>query len=1754
MSNRLTFSLASLILLFAFVAMPVMAHDNASGDDATTPRPHSHPLETALDAATDAADITAGRAGIAVATHGHHPVPTITLKADAARIKDNEIVVTGETTGTTDVFSVIITFDRAVGTSPTDTAAAPTPIDSGSFSVLVLDKDGNPITGGATIASSTEAALADDNEAVVTVATAGLPAAGDTHTIRLRLNRGATGVSGLQTERVDGVTVITTPGADNNASEIVEYKLVRELTPAPRTPKAPAMRINVPDEPAANGDVVFTIDFDQALGTGPSGLQINDFTITGGTGVLAEVDPLPESIPDIDEETVKERHMLTVTPTATSNVSVSIALNPDTVANASGDTIVPGTSTMATYDKTPPTVTITAPTEPDADGKLLFTFEFSEELASGADGFDIRDIDRSGSDNVRLLDGGPKMADDSDAMMPTYELLVTPADPKVDTTVLLLAGAVTDTNGNELASDAYATYTVPVTNTPPVFETMVPTLNGTPAGTIMWCQGENRGNMAILLPRARDSETDDLTYSLHAADGTVATEIPENPNPVPTSSLYWVTVDVEQRYLRGAAQVSDGPAPNGLKYTWQVTDEHGARAVVPVEFTIVVHPYAKPKAVTGVTAMKVDGIATVGDDVDKVRLNWTNPNPAAAQPKHADGTDCIPAVTHYIVTTQELNTHTQGRTAKGAAVTTTLTVAQATNMDGNLEYITDKLGHGTYEFTVTARNRAGDSPVSAKAIWDRTNYHWVIVDDPPVASTNLRADQTAEPRHSVTLSWIPPTHDPNAPVNDTKTGLAMALYGVPDTFGGYTIEVTNQSNSRVTVHPSTDVIPPAGDSDVRTRTYTLSGLARGEYTARVIAHNVVGAGALSNSQAFEIDVHQPGEDTPDNNAPVFADGASIERIDATVGVAFDGRILPTATDADGDRLIYSLTPRLPAGLTFNASNQSITGTPTAVSAAAVYTYTVSDGKRGTASLRFFIAVKAATEGPPPTSTPTAMLPANGFIVYVRDINNPPHFGTSNPMVAEWAAMPNLYELFNRGGGGSLQLNVTGVNARQVVFSEVMWAVDLGKVGQDSYDGNQWIELRNRTANAIPITSISFAVKADGRPALPQGTDLISNVVGGGDDWIKDGKGQNGNSGATVNGVTTGQTPFKSMIRTRYHNDSAGWNAGEWKTADQVYHPNHYGTPGTAEPQTTKVIGRSSVRGETIFNEISNSSTGDHEWIELRKREGELSNLENWVVDMVTGASDRDVTTNPTQTRLFKIPKLNDGRYGDILLITRTDPARDDSHPLRGGYNVEVNPADQENEGRDKNIRYYVADDWTTDLPDDGNFVLILRHGADKTNHEKVEDLAGYHPNLKVERGDFFSNLWPLTNYHAPDIALNKIEVNKVHRRQKDNIPGTRTADKKDNADHVALRDIGWTGVGYKRNANAGAKNGGTPGYPNNALASNETAASGDPVIISEIMYSTGDRGNFPQWIELYNTSQTVGVNLDGWRITIVNHDQDSADSTFKGDLSKSYNINGKIPPGQTFLIVAHSGTDNTNLPSERIESIRSRRGDLILSQYGFEITLETRGKDGKDANRKLADKVGNLGSAEGRRSQSFADTTWDLPAGTNEEGDRVSITRVNGSTGLNAASWKSFGGSSRESTYYGNRNDDASPGYVDGGVLPVSLSKFRPERLDDGSIRIGWVTESETNNAGFNILRGEAIDGEFKQINTKLIAGQGTTSERTVYTYTDPSAKPNVVYYYQIQDVSLDGQVQTLRITHLRGNVSAAGKLTTTWGELKALQ
>ena len=385
------------------------------------------------------------------------------------------------------------------------------------------------------------------------------------------------------------------------------------------------------------------------------------------------------------------------------------------------------------------------------------------------------------------------------------------------------------------------------------------------------------------------------------------------------------------------------------------------------------------------------------------------------------------------------------------------------------------------------------------------------------------------------------------------------------------------------------------------------------------------------------------------------------------------------------------------------------------------------------------------------------------------------------------------------------------------------------------------------------------------------------------------------------------------------------------------------------------------------------------------------------------------------------------------------------------------------------------------------------------------------------------------------------------------------------------------------------------------IASTGTIPTNGQIYISEVMFAGG--GILPQWIEIANGSRSEEVNLSGWTITVDNAPED-ADVSVGATATFTIPADTKISPSaqddtpSTILVVTEKGRNNLTGPlasGQVINLSEDNEVELILagvvtgkytllSNMAFMVTLAppeppkttpptgetTVAKATRQAAEKTArarrvnatDKAGNLGT-DGAAA-------WVLPM--NEDGARSSIIRkhvqVNrGPTapegGMMMENWVLASDTSfaqvthiRASSYYGSANDVGTPGFRAGGALPVELSHFRPERnKETGAVVITWSTQSELNNAGFFIKRSQQADGEFKVINATMIAGAGTISEKQFYTYNDTTAQPNVVYYYQIEDVSLDGNRQTLtRGIRLKGHVSVAGKLTTLWGDLKTSQ
>ena len=369
------------------------------------------------------------------------------------------------------------------------------------------------------------------------------------------------------------------------------------------------------------------------------------------------------------------------------------------------------------------------------------------------------------------------------------------------------------------------------------------------------------------------------------------------------------------------------------------------------------------------------------------------------------------------------------------------------------------------------------------------------------------------------------------------------------------------------------------------------------------------------------------------------------------------------------------------------------------------------------------------------------------------------------------------------------------------------------------------------------------------------------------------------------------------------------------------------------------------------------------------------------------------------------------------------------------------------------------------------------------------------------------------------------------------------------------------------------------------------------IYISEIMFAGG--GILPQWIEISNGSRTEEVNLSGWTLTVDNAAADAdvsigATATFTISDGTTIDPSGQQDSASTILVVTEQGRNNVEDSGQVLNLLKDNEVDLILagvvtrkytllSGMAFMVTLAppepeatkppadetagakaTRQADEKKAaaKRKAAtDMVGNLGddgaaawalpmSEDGRSSIIRRHVQVAIGAAAPDDGTLMDSWVLASDTGFAAPTHI------RTVTYYGAANDVGTPGFRAGGALPVELSHFRPARdKETGAVVITWSTQSELNNAGFFIKRSQQRDGEFQVVNATMIAGAGTTSEKQFYTYNDTTAQPNVVYYYQIEDVSLDGNRQTLtKGIRLKGHVSVAGKLTTLWGDLKTSQ
>ena len=777
------------------------------------------------------------------------------------------------------------------------------------------------------------------------------------------------------------------------------------------------------------------------------------------------------------------------------------------------------------------------------------------------------------------------------------------------------------------------------------------------------------------------------------------------------------------------------------------------------------------------------------------------------------------------------------------------------------------------------------------------------------------------------------------------------------------------------------------------------------------------------------------------------------------------------------------------------------------------------------------------------------------------------------------SMPDLEMFFKFGG--TLELLTTNLNLRKhdIVISEIMWGTD---AGHSEKTNSQWIELYSPQIS-IPITPqlYLFFTPFENHPhrdiitpsdvsiQLPNNDslrvlDAISNLHLG--KWNLPGR--------------SGRRPYVNVV-SAYRNISypeetngtlheisipPGSYKASWKATPELGRRNtkisvpYVATPGTQD--VTDMFFRpplkTSVRSDQIvINEVRNdTSHHNHDWVELKNVGRSSVNLEHWELSIVTGVEeDTDLVDLPD----YEMPP------GEILLLQTQHPHRT---TLAGAVDIQ-DPETPETHGATH--KYFVDPD--LDLPNIGKFVLLLRSESDKNGKDlAIADYAG-NGFFTDTSSDYNTDFWPRKGQPFPTDVAN-FGDNPTFGSL--NTTWARLRYQRNDGHHIdAWAEVGMQGgIGYDPNADLRVSPG-TPGYDNTALKTRiddkdtRTPLADDEFSVgelsfSEIMSDAGPQRNQAQWIEIYNSSLTEAVNLEGWELEIRN--LENGGFTY---------VSGRVPlntaiilPNQTLLLVSKRASTNVsenriyNLYQQHQHQLRpSNRRILLLNPEGFYLKLTDKRNPQLDNDDIVVDEAGNLSVGVAKPT-----ALWKLPEPdpsvrrplVRQYGEPFRLDQQDGKSdaptpGRVPEAWRQADKRRVGATYYGNSDDRGTPGYRLGSPLPVKLSSFCPSRDTlNQAVVITWTTESELNNAGFNILRGESENGEFKIVNTTLIHGAGTSSEQQTYSFTDTTADPNIAYYYQIQDISFKGMCRTLATARLKGHISGVGKLTRTWSAVKA--
>ena len=287
------------------------------------------------------------------------------------------------------------------------------------------------------------------------------------------------------------------------------------------------------------------------------------------------------------------------------------------------------------------------------------------------------------------------------------------------------------------------------------------------------------------------------------------------------------------------------------------------------------------------------------------------------------------------------------------------------------------------------------------------------------------------------------------------------------------------------------------------------------------------------------------------------------------------------------------------------------------------------------------------------------------------------------------------------------------------------------------------------------------------------------------------------------------------------------------------------------------------------------------------------------------------------------------------------------------------------------------------------------------------------------------------------------------------------------------------------------------------------AAVNSQVFINEIDYDQVGTNDTDEFIELVGPD---GTNLTNYTIELVNGATGIVYITI--DLSGFSIPNDNVDGNGFFVIGPASGVANVDYTPSGWVRNRFQNGNpdgILLKLNGVVV--------------------------DGFSYEGIITTNADFTAGMaitadeNDNSPNLSIGRID--LGFSSANQDQYFATSANTPSPGEAN--IAHGQSD-QPLPVQLSSFTA-RAGDRIVTLRWVTESEKDNVGFEIMRSDEKDGNYdllsSYVNNEALKGQLNSSHQTVYQFADKLVGNGITYWYRLVDVDLNG----LRIFH--GPISA---------------